>query len=31
MEEDDGEFAGLSVVEKKIGQYDCPEFKLSKK
>ncbi|KAK2417955.1 hypothetical protein QL285_040196 [Trifolium repens] len=24
VDEDDGEFVGLSVVEKKIGQYDCP-------
>jgi hypothetical protein len=31
VDEDDGEFAGLSVVEKKIGHYDCPEFRLSER
>jgi hypothetical protein len=30
-DEDDTEFEGLTVVEKKIGSYDCPEFILSAK
>jgi hypothetical protein len=30
-EEGDNEFGGLSVEEKKVGQYDCPSFILSEK
>jgi hypothetical protein len=30
-EEKDHEFAGLQVVEKKLGTYDCPEFILSER
>jgi hypothetical protein len=30
-EEEDEEFAGLTVVEKKVGQYDCPTFILSER
>ncbi|KAK2359196.1 zinc ion binding / nucleic acid binding protein [Trifolium repens] len=29
--EEDDEFEGLKVVEKKVGEYDCPEFILSER
>lgn len=31
MEEEDQDFIGICVVEKRLGKYECPTFFLSKK